>query len=106
MTDTSDRQTGKTTRVLLRALLAASEREQRVTVVVPSQNMAYYAFRRLCEFAEPIQNCLVMHVNLRLNLPNKSVIQVMSKDQACVGGNFLPGANGPVFFDEVELTSR
>ena len=72
----SDRQTGKTTRILLRALLAASEGERRVSIMVPTHSMAQATFERLTAFAEPISGCEVK-LWQQLVLPNGCVVEVV-----------------------------
>ena len=89
----SDRRTGRTTRLLLRALLAASEKKGTTVVVCPTYSLARCTFSRLRDFAKPIGGCKA--IGMRLTLPNESVIRVCS-----AGGNGLIGLSpSQIFFD-------
>lgn len=73
-----DRATGRTTRTLWRALLAASEgnEQTRVVVVVRDLGLADWTFTRLLDLAERVQ-FEAHHAAREVVLPNGSTIRVM-----------------------------
>jgi hypothetical protein len=77
-----NRQTGRTTRMLWQALLAASSRPmQRVVVVVHTANFRYWVFDRLCMLCPLYPNAKARAGDFCLTLPNDSTIEVCSMEE-------------------------
>jgi Rad3-related DNA helicase len=96
--DTKDRRTGRTTRIILKALLYASDnKDSTVYVVEPTEALASVIFRRLRDFGSHIHGC-ISTADRTFKLPNDSVVKVVGRNYY----NENPGLFGhAVYFDEL-----